>query len=77
MDTGCDIPVRKWNDGTNSCTGSGSGCIGCTEPVYPDTGTRGLYKHLQASDEEINRIENPLIREAVIKLRKNGGLING
>jgi hydrogenase small subunit len=77
MDTGCDIPVRKWNDGTNSCTGSGSGCIGCTEPVYPDTGTRGLYKHLQASDEEINRIESPLIREAVIKLRKNGGVING
>lgn len=77
MDTGCDIPKRKWLGGINSCTASGSGCIGCTEPVYPDTGKRGLYKHLQGSLEEINKIENPQIREAVLNLKKNGGVING
>ena len=77
MDTGCDIPKRKWNSGANSCTGSGSGCIGCTEPVYPDTGKRGLYKHLDANADEINKILNPEIREAVIRLQRSGGIING
>jgi hydrogenase small subunit len=48
MDTNCDIPKRKWLGGANSCTGCGSGCIGCTEPVFPDTGTRGLYTHMKA-----------------------------
>ncbi len=75
MDTGCDIPKRKWI-GTNSCTGSGSGCIGCTEPVFPDTGKRGIYKHLTASLEEINKIEDKQIVKAVLNLR-NGGVING
>lgn len=77
MDTGCDIPKRKWNSGANSCTGSGSGCIGCTEPVYPDTGKRGLYKHLDANADEIKKILNPEIREAVIRLQRSGGIING
>ena len=77
IDTGCDIPVRKWNDGTNSCTGSGSGCIGCTEPVYPDTGQRGLYLHLQASSGKTGRIDNSPIPGTVHKLRKNGGVTNG
>ncbi|MBN1532089.1 MAG: hydrogenase small subunit [Spirochaetes bacterium] len=76
MDSGCDIPRRKWNGGANSCTGSGSGCIGCTEPTFPDTGNRGIYQHLNASLEEINKIENEDIRLAVLNLR-NGGIING
>lgn len=76
MDTGCDIPTRKWLDGVNSCTGCGSGCIGCTEPVFPDTGDRGLYKHLMAGMDEINMIENPQVRQAVLNLKK-GGVING
>jgi hydrogenase small subunit len=42
IDTNCDIPVRKWL-GVNSCTGCGGGCIGCTEPVFPDYGNRGLF----------------------------------
>ena len=76
MDSGCDIPKRKWLNGMNSCTGSGSGCIGCTENVFPDTGTRGIYQHLNASLDEINNIENEQIRLAVLNL-KNGGSING
>jgi hydrogenase small subunit len=47
MDTNCDISKRKWL-GVNSCTASGSGCIGCTESVFPDTGERGLYQHMRA-----------------------------
>jgi hydrogenase small subunit len=42
IDSNCDIPARKWL-GVNSCTGCGAGCIGCTEPVFPDTGDRGLF----------------------------------
>jgi hydrogenase small subunit len=45
MDSNCDIPARKWLGGANSCTGCGSGCIGCTEPVFPDMGRRGIYEH--------------------------------
>lgn len=76
MDSGCDIPKRKWVGGVNSCTSCGSGCIGCTESVFPDNGTRGIYKHLSASAEELKKIEHPQILEAVLKL-KNGGVING
>lgn len=75
MDTNCDIPRRNWL-GVNSCTGSGSGCIGCTEKPFPDFGNRGIYKHLTASLDEINRIENAEIREAVLTLKK-GGVLNG
>lgn len=76
MDSGCDIPKRGWAGGVNSCTGSGATCIGCTEDVFPDYGSRGLYKHLHASNEEINKIENADIRNAILKLKKNGGIIN-
>ena len=76
MDTGCDIPKRKWLEGMNSCTGSGSGCIGCTEDVFPDYGNRGIYKHLHAGIDDIKKIEHAEIRETTLKL-KNGGTING
>jgi len=52
MDSGCDIPVRKWNNGANSCTECGSGCIGCTEAAFPDFGKRGIYQHLQGNRGE-------------------------
>ena len=77
MDSGCDIPKRKWVDGTNSCTDSGAGCIGCTENTFPDYGKRGIFKHLNASLDELNQIEHEEIRQAVLKLRENGGVING
>lgn len=48
MDSGCDIPARKWNS-VNSCTDCGSGCIGCTEKAFPEYGNRGIYQNLQAS----------------------------
>jgi hydrogenase small subunit len=40
--TYCDCPSRKWNSpaqgkpGVNWCVQSGSPCIGCTEPNFPD-----------------------------------------
>lgn len=75
MDTGCDIPTRKWVGGMNTCTGCGSGCIGCTEPPFPDYGNRGIYKHLMASNDELQTL-HPEIASTVVKL-KNGGVING
>ncbi len=75
MDTGCDIPSRKWVGGMNTCTGCGSGCIGCTEPPFPDYGNRGIYKHLVASNDDLQQL-HPEIASTVVKL-KNGGVING
>ncbi|HEY40337.1 MAG TPA: hydrogenase small subunit [Dehalococcoidia bacterium] len=34
--TSADCPTRLWNHGTNWCIGSGSPCIGCVEPGFPD-----------------------------------------
>ena len=34
--TSADCPTRHWNNGVNWCIGSGSPCIGCVEPGFPD-----------------------------------------
>lgn len=34
--TYADCPTRLWNNGANWCVGSGSPCIGCCEPTFPD-----------------------------------------
>ncbi len=34
--TYADCPTRLWNHGVNWCIGSGSPCIGCVEPGFPD-----------------------------------------
>jgi len=34
--TYADCPLRRWNAGVNWCIGSGTGCIACTEPGFPD-----------------------------------------
>jgi hydrogenase small subunit len=34
--TYADCPTRLWNGGVNWCIGSGSSCIGCVEPGFPD-----------------------------------------
>lgn len=72
MDSGCDIPTRKWVDGANSCTECGAGCIGCTENVFPEYGKRGIFQHLNGNLDSVE----PQIREAVLNLKK-GGVING
>jgi len=74
MDSGCDIPVRKWV-GVNSCTDCGAGCIGCTEPVFPDYGKRGIFQHLNASNDELQLLDKTT-QETISKL-KDGGVING
>ncbi len=75
MDSHCDIPRRKWL-GVNSCTGSGSGCIGCTEKPFPDFGNRGIYTHMTAKLEDNNSIGNMALNGTSPTL-KNGGNING
>lgn len=59
IDTNCDIPKRKWVE-TGSCTGCGSGCIGCTERVFPDTGDRGLYMHKMADARKEIYLKNKI-----------------
>jgi len=72
MDSGCDIPTRQWLS-ANSCTGCGSGCIGCTEPVFPDTGNRGLYPHLRAGRDAIERnVTHTPLRQALLKRLEKG-----
>jgi len=73
MDSCCDIPVRKWVGGNNSCTGCGGGCIGCTEDVFPDYGKRGIFMHLTARNENLIKPEH---RVPVFN-HMNGGVING
>ncbi|MGE5507552.1 MAG: hydrogenase small subunit [Chitinophagales bacterium] len=41
--TSADCPRRKWNAGTNWCVQSGTPCIGCASPVFPD-GCEPFYK---------------------------------
>lgn len=73
MDSCCDIPKRKWLGGINSCTGSGAGCIGCTEKAFPDFGKRGIFQHNVADRGNIIESEKLTARAAL----KQGGVING
>ncbi len=41
----CNSPIQRWNDKVNWCLGSGTGCIGCTEPDFWDKFTP-LYDRL-------------------------------
>ncbi len=34
--TYADCPIRRWNNHVNWCVGCGHGCIGCTQPSFPD-----------------------------------------
>jgi len=51
--TGCDIPLRGWNSGINSCIKSGGICIGCTEADYPDHANEGLFTGREGDEESI------------------------
>ncbi len=73
MDTGCDIPKRKWMGGINSCTGSGAGCIGCTEKAFPDFGKRGIFQHNNANIIHTGSDDNTIAGETLTI----GGVING
>jgi Ni,Fe-hydrogenase I small subunit len=72
MDSGCDIPKRKWNNGSSSCTECGSGCIGCTEKVFPDYGRRGIYQNLHASNDVSDKTPADVLSKVV-----KGDIING
>jgi len=73
MDSGCDIPVRKWNNGANSCTDCGAGCIGCTEKAFPEFGKRGIFENLHAGN---SKEDNSVIARVAGK-KGIGGVING
>jgi len=46
--TYADCPIRHWNGGVNWCIGSGSPCIGCCEPGFPDLVSPFYEKMAQA-----------------------------
>ncbi len=71
MDSCCDIPERRWNNGVNTCTESGSGCIGCTEKVFPDYGKRGMYQHLHGDSRKENN------NSSIAGIASGGGKLNG
>lgn len=45
-DAHCDACIRGWNNKVSWCVRSGSPCIGCTEPDFPDFSGEGLYVKL-------------------------------
>ncbi len=47
IDSNCDSSRRGWLNKDTTCMSSGSGCIGCTEKVFPDYGGRGLYNNIE------------------------------
>lgn len=51
--SGCDIPLRGWNSGINSCIKSGGICIGCTESGFPDHNSDGLFSGKPIEQETI------------------------
>jgi hydrogenase small subunit len=53
--TYADCPIRLWNNGVNWCVGSGSPCIGCVEPGFPDK-LQPMFKKLDESALERFRI---------------------
>ncbi len=54
----CDIPIRGWNSGVNSCIKSGGICIGCTEPGFPDHNGDGLFSAVSETQEVIKRAQS-------------------
>ena len=50
--TYADCPVRKWNDSVNWCVGSGTPCLGCCEPEFPDFNAPYYEKTIPSSIEE-------------------------
>jgi hydrogenase small subunit len=47
--TYADCPLRLWNNGVNWCIGSGSPCLGCTEPGFPDM-VSPFYEKMPSSE---------------------------
>jgi len=45
----CDSPIRNWNNQTSWCVQSGSPCIGCCAPTFPDHEGDGIYAALPIS----------------------------
>jgi hydrogenase small subunit len=45
----CDSPIRHWNNHVNWCVQSGSPCVGCCAPTFPDHEGDGIYAALPLS----------------------------
>lgn len=63
----CDACIRGWNNGVNWCIRSGSPCIGCTEPGFPDFSGGGLYTKLPIESTYGIDWTGPKSRKPVLK----------
>jgi len=63
----CDSCIRGWNNKQNWCVRSGSPCIGCTEPGFPDFDGDGLYTALPISKTYGIDWSGPHARKAILK----------
>ncbi|MFH2145381.1 MAG: hydrogenase small subunit [Candidatus Omnitrophota bacterium] len=50
--TYADCPVRKWNDSVSWCVESGTPCLGCCEPEFPDFNAPYYEKTIPSSVNE-------------------------
>jgi hydrogenase small subunit len=66
-DAHCDACIRGWNNSVNWCVRSGSPCIGCTEPGFPDFSGGGLYTKLPIERTYGIEWSGPRAPKAVLK----------
>lgn len=64
-----DCPTRLWNKGTSWCVHSGTPCIGCTEPLFPNL-TMPFYK-------KMGRVDLPGINSTADAVGITAGIATG
>lgn len=64
----CDGCIRGWNNHSSWCIRTGSPCIGCTEPDFPDFNGEGIYSVLPIEKTFGIKWTNPYKKKQVIKV---------
>jgi len=60
--THADCWLRLWNGGTNWCIGSGSPCIGCCEPGFPDLVAPMYQKLLDTNMPMVGKLQKKEVK---------------
>lgn len=60
--THADCSLRLWNGGTNWCIGSGSPCIGCCEPGFPDLVAPMYQKLLDTNMPMVGKLQKKEVK---------------
>ncbi|UCD64029.1 MAG: hydrogenase small subunit [Candidatus Zixiibacteriota bacterium] len=67
VETYCDVCIRGWNNNVNWCIRSGSPCIGCTQPEFPDFAGQGIYAKLPVEKTHGIKWTGPYAPKAAVK----------